>query len=171
MQADGGKAMVTYSLDQLKDHVGKVLGESSFYTITQAQVNCFADATGDHNWIHVDPERAKQSPFGTTIAHGYLTLSLVPMLLDKSVTVTGTRMRVNYGINRVRFPAPVPVGARISLTVKLNSLKEFDQGLDVHYGFEITTENATRPSATGEVIYRHYRDEPGIASSTDSRVL
>jgi acyl dehydratase len=148
--------MATYSVDELKDHVGEVLGESVLHTITQDRINQFADATEDHNWIHVDLERAKQGPFGTTIAHGYLTLSLVPVLLDESVTITDTTMRVNYGVNKVRFPAPVPAGSQIKMTARLNGIDEFDRGVDARIGFEIKVDNGTKPSAVGEVVYRLY---------------
>ena len=102
-----------HGLDELEKAVGTHLGYSDWQTITQEQVNLFADATGDHQWIHVDPEKAAQGPFGTTIAHGYLTLSLVPSLVWQIYTVEGLRMGVNYGSNKVRFPAPVPVGSRV----------------------------------------------------------
>jgi len=98
-------------IDDLKARVGQHLGYSDWREITQDQVNAFADATGDHQWIHVDVERAKQGPFGGPIAHGYLTLSLTPMLVSEAVRVEGFKMGVNYGINRLRFPAPAPVGS------------------------------------------------------------
>ena len=108
---------------------GTHLGHSDWHEITQEQVNLFADATGDHQWIHVDPQRAAQGPFGTTIAHGYLTLSLVPLFVSEVYTVEGVRMAVNYGCNKVRFPAPVPVGSRLRAGVSLDSVTPGADGL------------------------------------------
>src|ERR1043166_5218678 len=99
----------------LREKVGEPLGYSDYVEITQEQVNRFADATGDHQWIHVDPERAKSGPFGGPIAHGYLTLSLAPALLPQIVQVSGVAMAVNYGLNKLRFPSPVPVGSKLRL--------------------------------------------------------
>src|SRR5579862_912584 len=107
----------------LKTAVGNHLGHSDWLTITQERINQFADATGDHQWIHVDPVRAKDGPFGTTIAHGYLTLSLLPMALYDVVPRDPTaRMGVNYGLNRVRFPSPVPVGSRLRATFRVEEI-------------------------------------------------
>src|SRR4051812_44494286 len=100
-------------LDDLRKAVGEQLGYSEWHTVTQEQINTFAEATGDHQWIHVDPEAAAKGPFGTTIAHGYLTLSLIPMLAAQVSRTDGARMGVNYGLNKVRFPAPVPVGSKV----------------------------------------------------------
>ncbi|MBE7324769.1 MaoC family dehydratase [Nocardioides sp. Y6] len=109
-------------IEELRAAVGSHLGFSPWHTVTQQQIDLFADATGDHQWIHVDPVRAKEGPFGSTIAHGYLTLSLVPQLMWQVYTVEGLRMGVNYGSNKVRFPAPVPVGSEIRVGVELLSL-------------------------------------------------
>src|SRR5258707_11716206 len=98
---------------------GESIGESEWVTISQEDVNMFADATGDHQWIHVDPERAAKGPFGTTIAHGYLTLSLLPQLMHGLYTVKGITMAINYGLNKVRFPAPVPVGSKVRAQTSL----------------------------------------------------
>src|ERR1700676_4182295 len=103
------------SIEELNKLSGQHLGWSDWHVISQAQINLFADATGDHQWIHVDPERAKSGPFGTAIAHGYLTLSLAPVLLGEVLVVEGTSMGVNYGCNKVRFPAPVPVDSNLRL--------------------------------------------------------
>src|SRR5919199_6915081 len=114
-------------IDDLKAHVGQHLGYSDWHEVTQEQVNAFADATGDYQWIHVDVERAKKGPFGGPIAHGFLTLSMAGMIArqGKGVKVDlGSKMGVNYGVNRVRFPAPVPVGSRIRARTKLLSLEE-----------------------------------------------
>jgi acyl dehydratase len=103
------------SVEELKQHVGKETRVGDWHTVTQEEINQFADATGDHQWIHVDQERAKAGPFGGTIAHGYLTLSMVIPLFAELLEVTGVSMGINYGLNKVRFPAPVPVGAKIRL--------------------------------------------------------
>jgi acyl dehydratase len=137
--------------------VGEVLGESRPHVVTQEQVNLFADATGDHQWIHVDPARARQGPFGATIAHGYLTLSLVPVLIEECFSVTGTGMSINYGLNKLRFPAPVPVGSGVTMSVKLNGVEEIEGGVQTLIGFEIRVEGKAKPSAVGEAIFRFYR--------------
>src|SRR2546430_12090417 len=111
------------SVKDLAGAVGEHLGYSDWLTVTQERVDRFADATDDHQWIHVDPERARSGPFGRTIAHGYLSLSLVPALLAECLQVTGTRMGVNYGVNKVRFTAPVPVGERVQLAARINDVK------------------------------------------------
>src|SRR5437879_9541513 len=107
------------SVDELKQHVGQETRVGDWHTVTQEEINAFADATGDHQWIHVDPERAKDGPFGTTIAHGYLTMSLSNLFLPQVVEVQGFDLGVNYGVNKVRFPAPVPVGSRIRAGVEI----------------------------------------------------
>src|SRR5438034_3984836 len=113
-------------IEGLKAAVGDHLGYSDWHEITQDRINAFAEATGDHQWIHVDPERAKDGPFGTTIAHGYLTLSLIPTLGGGGVPISGTKMGINYGLDRVRFPAPVPAGSRVRARRKLLEVKEGD---------------------------------------------
>ncbi|KPC87575.1 dehydratase, partial [Streptomyces sp. NRRL WC-3753] len=104
------------SVDELRAAVGEQLGHTDWLEIEQKRIDQFAEATGDHQWIHVDPEQAKEGPFGTTIAHGYLTLSLLPVFGPQLISVEGVRMGVNYGVNKVRFPAPVPVGSRLRTT-------------------------------------------------------
>ncbi|HEX2073324.1 MAG TPA: MaoC family dehydratase [Geodermatophilus sp.] len=137
--------------------VGKQLGSSEWVTVTQEQVNLFADATGDHQWIHVDPERARaESPFGGPIAHGYLTLSLVPSLLPQIVDITGFRMGVNYGTEKVRFPAPVPVGARIRATATMESATPFEGGIQMNMGVTIEVEGSAKPAMVATVVYRRY---------------
>jgi acyl dehydratase len=148
--------MLTVAITDLPNHVGADLGRSSEREITQQQVDLFADATDDHQWIHVDPERARSGPFGRTIAHGYLSLSLVPALLVECLQVTGTRMGVNYGVNRVRFTAPVPVGERVQLTARINDVKPIGGGQQALIGFELAVVGAPKPSAVGEVIYNYY---------------
>src|SRR5581483_3533260 len=115
----------------LKERVREHLGYSEWHEITQEQINLFADATGDHQWIHVDVERAKAGPFGAPIAHGYLTLSLTPTLLDEVISVSGVSMGINYGLNKLRFPAPVPVGSRVRAGVELGGVEEVSGGAQV----------------------------------------
>ncbi|MEU4412962.1 MaoC family dehydratase [Nocardia salmonicida] len=112
-----------HGIDELADAVGTHLGYSEWHTVAQAQIDTFADATGDHQWIHVDPAKAADGPFGTTIAHGYLTLSLVPDLVGQVYRIEGVRMGVNYGANKLRFPAPVPVDSKVRAGVELLSVK------------------------------------------------
>src|SRR2546430_3452399 len=110
---------IVKGIEGLRDKTGQHLGYSDWHEVTQEQVNRFADATGDHQWIHVDVERAKQGPFGGPIAHGYLTLSMAPTLISDAVRVGGFKMGVNYGLNKLRFPAPVPVGSKLRAGVKM----------------------------------------------------
>lgn len=140
----------------LKDRVGQHLGYSDYAEITQQQVNQFADATGDHQWIHVDPERAKAGPFGAPIAHGYLTLSLGPMLAPQIFAVTGVAMGVNYGAGKIRFPSPVPVGSKLRLGVTLTAVEQIAGGAQVTQEFVFEVEGATKPSCVAEVIFRYY---------------
>lgn len=142
---------------EIKPLVGEHLGYSDWMEITQERVNLFAEATGDHQWIHVDPERAKkESPFGGPIAHGYLTLSLAPVLLPQAVITTGFKMGVNYGCNKVRFMSPVPVGAKLRMGVKLLAVDDIPGGIQSTYELVFETEGATKPSCVAECIYRSY---------------
>lgn len=143
-------------IDELKTLVGEHLGYSPYVEITQDQVNTFADATGDHQWIHVDPERAKQGPFGGPIAHGYLTLSLGPMLSPQIFNVSGISMGVNYGAGKIRFPAPVPVGSNLRLGATLTSVEDIAGGAQVTMEFVFEVEGASKPSCVAEVIFRYY---------------
>ena len=137
--------------------VGQHLGHSDWVTITQQQVDDFAEATGDHQWIHVDPERAaKESPFGGPIAHGYLTLSLVPLLVPQILETTGFRMGVNYGTEKVRFPSPVPVGARVRAGATLAAATPFDGGVQVNIDVTIEIEGGSKPAMVATVVYRRY---------------
>jgi acyl dehydratase len=137
--------------------VGQHLGYGEWRTITQEQVNQFADATGDHQWIHVDPERAaKESPFGRAVAHGYLTLSLLPSLIPEIVETTGFRMGVNYGTDKVRFPAPVPVGARLRAGATLDSATPFDWGVQMVMTVTVEVEGADKPSMVATTVSRRY---------------
>ena len=143
-------------IDGLKAKVGEHLGYSDYVEITQEQVNQFADATGDHQWIHVDVERAKAGPFGGPIAHGYLTLSLGPALSPQIVAVTGVAMGVNYGCNKVRFPSPVPVGSKLRLGAKLLDVEDVAGGAQVTMEFTFEVEGAPKPSCVAEVVFRYY---------------
>jgi acyl dehydratase len=143
-------------IDELKTLVGEHLGYSPYVTITQEMVNTFADATGDHQWIHVDVERAKQGPFGGPIAHGYLTLSLGPMLSPQIFTVGGVAMGVNYGTEKVRFPSPVPVGSDLRLGATLKAVDDVAGGAQVTMQFVFEVEGAPKPSCVADVIFRYY---------------
>ncbi|MBM3828433.1 MAG: MaoC family dehydratase [Actinobacteria bacterium] len=143
-------------IEGLKSAVGEHLGYSEYMEITQERVNQFADATGDHQWIHVDVDRAKSGPFGGPIAHGYLTLSLGPALYPKVVRIDGFSMGVNYGTNKIRFPSPVPVGARLRLGVKLLEVEEIAGGVQTTMEFTFECEGAPKPSCVAEIIFRSY---------------
>lgn len=143
-------------IEGLKAAKGQHLGYSDWVDITQDQVNRFADATGDHQWIHVDVERAKAGPFGGPIAHGYLTLSLAPALLPQVIQVSGISMGVNYGCNKVRFPSPVPVGSKLRLGAMLDGVEEIAGGAQVTIGLVFEVEGAPKPSCVAEAIYRYY---------------
>jgi acyl dehydratase len=137
--------------------VGQHLGHSDWVEMTQERVDRFAQATADHRWIHVDPERAaRESPFGAAIAHGYLTLSLVPSLLPQIVEITGFRMGVNYGTERVRFPAPVPVGSRVRATAALDAATSFEGGVQMNLGVTIEIEGGSTPAMVATVVFRRY---------------
>ena len=140
----------------LRDHLGTYLGYSDWITITQEQVNQFAEATGDHQWIHVDPERAKSGPFGGPIAHGYLTLSLAPMLLASVLRVDGISMGVNYGLNKLRFPAPVPVGSRLRLGAALADVEDIAGGAQVTLDLTFEVEGQSKPSCVAAAVFRYY---------------
>jgi acyl dehydratase len=148
--------MTSVSVDQLQERVGQELGTSEPFRIGQDRIDRFADATEDHQWIHVDPERARSGPFGGPIAHGYLTLSLLPHLLGETVQVTGARMSVNYGLNRLRFPSPVPADSTVRATFKLDDLKPVEGGVQALIGFEVRVEGAPKPAAVGEAVYNYY---------------
>jgi acyl dehydratase len=140
----------------LKAEVGNHLGYSSYLNISQERVNQFAEATGDFQWIHVDVERAKTGPFGGPIAHGYLTLSLGPVLLPEIFAVSGISMGVNYGANKVRFMSPVPVGAQLRAGAKLMNVEEIAGGAQVTLEIVFECEGAAKPSCVAEVILRYY---------------
>jgi acyl dehydratase len=143
---------IFHGIEELEKAVGTHVGFSSWHTVTQEQVDRFAEATGDHQWIHVDPERAKEGPFGTTIAHGYLTLSLVPMLVSQVYRVDGLRMGVNYGANKVRFPSPVPVGSRVRAGVELVQLLESQAGHQLTARVTVERDGGDKPACVAETL-------------------
>lgn len=149
-------ARIVNGPDELKALVGQHLGYSPYMEITQDRVNQFAEATGDHQWIHVDVERAKSGPFGAPIAHGYLTLSLGPVLYPQVVQIHGFQMGVNYGANKVRFPSPVPVGSNLRLGVKLLGVEDIAGGIQSTMEFTFEVEGASKPSCVAEIIFRMY---------------
>jgi acyl dehydratase len=149
-------ARVITGVDGLKAAIGEHLGYSEYFDVSQERVNQFAEATGDHQWIHVDVERAKTGPFGGPIAHGYLTLSLGPMLYPTVVRIEGFSMGVNYGANKIRFPSPVPVGSKIRLGVKLLEVEEIANGVQMTMEFTFECEGASKPSCVAEIIFRSY---------------
>jgi acyl dehydratase len=152
--------IVIGSFEDLTSHVGTHLGFSEYLEITQERVDRFADATGDHQWIHVDVDRAAAGPFGGTIAHGYLTLSLGPALVHDILTWQNIRMGVNYGLNRVRFPSPVPVGSRVRLGAVLEGAEDLGGGgvqAQIELTFEV--EGAPKPACVAELLLRYYFGE------------
>lgn len=149
--------MTTFaSLADLTAAVGTELGTSRWHTVEQERIDLFAEATGDHQWIHVDPERAKESRFGSTIAHGYLTLSMIPVLAKECYSVEGVRMALNYGSEKVRFPAPVPVGTALRATAELVSATEVPGGVQAVVRFTITSAASEKPHCVAETITRFY---------------
>jgi acyl dehydratase len=143
-------------ISDLQPLVGQELGVSEWMTITQEQINKFADATGDHQWIHIDPERAKSGPFGTTIAHGFLTLSLLPEMTAKAFRVTETRMGVNYGLNKVRFPSPVPAGSKVRGRFKLIEYIPLEGGAQMTVECTMEREGSDKPVCVAESLARRY---------------
>ncbi len=150
----GGAATVV-ALDELAGLVGGALGYSSWHTITQARIDAFARATGDRQWIHVDRRRAATGPFGAPIAHGFLTLALFPVLLDEVLEVKGARLAVNYGLNRVRFPAPVRAGARVRLRVGLAAAEPVPGGVQVALKATFEVDGQHKPCCVAEVLFRY----------------
>jgi len=143
-------------LEKFHDLVGQQIGYSEWQTITQEQVDLFADATDDHQWIHVDPEAAKAGPFGGPIAHGYLTLSLAPILLNKVLVINGMTFGINYGANKVRFPSPVPVGAQLRMGVTVASAEDVEGGVQVVFDLIMEVKDAPKPACVAQVVYRYF---------------
>ena len=144
-------------LQELKAQAGADLGRTGWLEMTQERVDTFADATDDHQWIHVDVENAKTGPFGGTIAHGYLTLSLLIPLFNELLVMEGIGMAVNYGLNKVRFPSPVPVGAKIRLAGRLGSVTEVKGGgVEVLTDFTVEVDGSDKPACVAQAVYRYY---------------
>jgi acyl dehydratase len=137
-------------------NVGDTFGPSSWVEITQEKIDAFADATGDYQWIHVDPERAAAGPFGVTIAHGYLTLSLLPAASYEVFPPQGEGMSINYGLNRVRFPAPVPVGSRVRARFEVAAVEEADWGAQVTLNTTVERDGGDKPVCVAELVFRYY---------------
>jgi acyl dehydratase len=140
------------TVDQIRDAVGEEIGSSDWLEVTQERVNAFADATDDHQWIHVDLERAAAGPFGGTIAHGFLTLSLLPYFSTRVFSIETAGPRLNYGLNKVRFPAPVPVGARIRATVTVAELTDLPMGQQLVIRFVVELEGSDKPACVAEQV-------------------
>jgi len=146
----------TIDLADLPGMVGKHLGHSDWETIDQEKINRFADATGDHQWIHVDVERAKSGPFATTIGHGYLTLSLASIFIFQILKVEGAKLAVNYGLNKVRFPAPVSVGSRVRMGGEIGAVEPVADGLQVTLNCTFEIEGQSKPACVAEIVFRYY---------------
>jgi acyl dehydratase len=151
-------ATVFNSPAELSSAVGQHLGHSEWLSVTQERINLFAEATGDHQWIHVDPERAKDGPFGACIAHGYLTLSLVNMFLPQIVEVRGIRMGVNYGVEKVRFPSPVRVDSRVRGTGELIAVEAIKGSVQATIRVTVEIEGNDRPACVADTISRYYEE-------------
>ncbi len=143
-------------IEELKSAEGEELGASDWHDVTQAVVDAFADATGDHQWIHVDPERAKDTPFGGTIAHGYYTLSMSPALMEEIVTFGGFDFVLNYGLGKVRFPAPLPVGSKVRAKAAISEIADISGGLQVTATMTYEREGSEKPVCVAETLMRFY---------------
>ena len=143
------------SVAELAAAKGQNIGQSDWVTITQEDVNLFADATGDHQWIHVDPERAAKGPFGGTIAHGFMTVALLPRLWHEMYTVNGIKLAINYGLNKVRFPAPLPVGSRVRADITCAAVEEVTGGLQATLVLTFEREGGSKPVCVAEVLFRY----------------
>jgi acyl dehydratase len=143
-------------LDELKEYDGKELGTSDWHEVTQKDIDQFADVTGDHQWIHVDPERAKETPFGGTIAHGYYTLSLSPMFSDEIFQLEGIAFAINYGLNKVRFPAALPVGGKVRMKAKVASVEDIQGGAQMVLELTFEHEGSEKPVCVAESVVRLY---------------
>jgi acyl dehydratase len=153
---------------ELASRAGDSLGTSSWRTVTQDDVDTFAQLTGDDQWIHVDPERAKAGPFGATIAHGYFTLALSTLFLDELFRVTDAAMVLNYGSNRVRYPAPVPVGSRVRAAVDVPSVDAIGGGVQAVFRLTFEIEGAPKPGCVADIVYRFYTALPGGAAGPEA---
>jgi acyl dehydratase len=157
MTTEISKAACVTTISDAPLQAGRKLGPTEWQTMTQERVNQFAEVTGDHNFIHVDPARARQTPFGGTIAHGYLTLSLLGPISQQLLVVSDAATSVNYGLNKVRFPAPLPVGAEFRGLGELVEVTPFDGGIQVLAAFAVEVKGASKPALAAECLFRHYR--------------
>ncbi|GAB3255143.1 MaoC family dehydratase [Arthrobacter pigmenti] len=146
----------TVSLEELPSLVGKDLGFTDYREITQDQINTFADATDDHQWIHTDPEKAKDGPFGAPIAHGYLTLSLTIPFWTELLDVTGVSTKVNYGLNKARFPSPVKVGSKVRMGATIANVEEIKGGVQITVDCAVEIEGGTKPAVVLQAVHRFY---------------
>jgi acyl dehydratase len=144
------------SIDELKARAGEDLGVSEWHEVTQAEIDTFAEATGDHQWIHVDPERARDTPFGGTIAHGYYTLALASRFMEDLMRVDGMAMMINYGLNKVRFPAPLPVGDRVRMHMRLTAVDDVPGGAQLTTVLTFEREGGEKPVCVAESLSRAY---------------
>jgi acyl dehydratase len=144
------------NLDEFRACEGEILGSSDWVEIDQTRIDTFADATGDHQWIHVDPQRAAKGPFGATLAHGYLTLSLLPSLTGTIYRVDGLRMALNYGLNKVRFPSLVRVGSKLRATTELTAVREVEGGVEIVLTSTVEIEGAQKPACVAQHLARYY---------------
>jgi len=149
---------MTITLEELKGLVGQELAVTEWLEITQERINLYADATDDHQWIHVDPERARrESPYGATIAHGFLTLSLLPKIVSDAIQLSDLRMAVNYGSNRVRFPAAVRAGSRIRARIVLQSTRDVEGATDATFAVTVEIQDSEKPCCVAEWLARYYK--------------
>lgn len=149
---------ISLTMDELRTRVGQEIGVSPWHVVTQAQIDQFADVTGDHQWIHLDRDRAaRESPYGTTIAHGFLTVSLLPMLITEAIEITGdVKLRVNYGFNRLRFTGAVPSGSRIRGRFTPQSVKDVEGGVEIAWALTVEVEGREKPALVAEWLGRTY---------------
>lgn len=148
---------LTLTISELDGRVGQEVAASPWVEVTQDRIDQFAAATGDFQWIHIDRERAQQSPFGTTIAHGFLTLSMLPMLTEQAFAISDRTMGINYGLNRVRFTSPLPSGSRIRARFTLTRVEPIDGGVQTTWATVVEREGGDKPVMIAETISRHYR--------------
>ena len=157
MRTDTAESALMTTMAELPRHAGRKLGPTEWQAITQDHVNQFADLTNDHNFIHVDPERARLTPFRGTIVHGFLTLSMLGPISQQLVVVTDARTSINYGLNKVRFPAPLAVGADFRGRGEVVNVTEIDGGMQLTAAFTIEVKDATKPALVAECLFRYYR--------------
>lgn len=145
------------TLADMQAQIGQEVAVSEWVEISQQRISQFADATDDHQWIHVDPERAaRESPFGGTVAHGFLTLSLLPAMLVNALHMADMKMGINYGLNKVRFPAPVPAGSRVRARMTINAIEAIDGGAQIRWGVVVEREGGDKPVCVAEFLMRRY---------------